>query len=147
MVYRSDDGGETWAELPSPYEGSFFGVLPLDDDALLLFGLRGHLFRSEDAGETWTRDRDRDRRRCSPTASRSTTARWSWSGLAGVVLVSGDGGRTLRAPAADGPPWHARPSSRTSGTALVLVGEFGVRTAVGERADLRPRAAEGSEER
>ena len=52
-AYRSDDDGDTWIELPSPYEGSYFGVLPLDGDAVLLFGLRGHLFRSEDAGETW----------------------------------------------------------------------------------------------
>ena len=50
MIYRSDDGGETWTELPSPYEGSFFGTLPLDGDTVLVFGLQGHLFRSEDAG-------------------------------------------------------------------------------------------------
>ena len=54
MIYRSDDGGETWTELPSPYEGSFFGTLPLDGDTVLVFGLQGHLFRSEDAGESWT---------------------------------------------------------------------------------------------
>ena len=29
-LYRSDDAGATWIELASPYEGSFFGVLPLD---------------------------------------------------------------------------------------------------------------------
>ena len=45
--------GRHGTELPSPYEGSFFGVLPLEDDVVLLFGLRGHLFRSEDAGESW----------------------------------------------------------------------------------------------
>ncbi|NIN72690.1 MAG: sialidase, partial [Gemmatimonadetes bacterium] len=42
-----------WTTLPSPYEGSFFGTLPLEGDSLLLFGLRGHLFRSDDAGESW----------------------------------------------------------------------------------------------
>ncbi len=52
-IYRSDDDGNTWVSLPSPYEGSFFGVLPLDGDTLLIFGLRGHLYRSEDAGENW----------------------------------------------------------------------------------------------
>ncbi len=52
MAYRSDDGGATWIELPSPYGGSFFGVLPLEpseaDDmiggirgAALLEGVRG----------------------------------------------------------------------------------------------------------
>ena len=53
-VYRSDDGGTTWRELPSPYSGSWFGGLALDGHQVLLTGLRGHLFRSEDAGETWT---------------------------------------------------------------------------------------------
>ena len=51
-LYRSDDAGETWVELPSPYEGSFFGVLPLDGESLLAYGLRGHLFRSDDGGAT-----------------------------------------------------------------------------------------------
>jgi photosystem II stability/assembly factor-like uncharacterized protein len=54
-VYRSDDGGETWLRLPSPYEGSFFGVLPMDGDNLFLFGLQGRLYRSRDAGEDWRR--------------------------------------------------------------------------------------------
>lgn len=54
-VYRSDDGGETWLRLPSPYEGSFFGVLPLDGAQVLLFGLQGRLFHSDDAGAVWTR--------------------------------------------------------------------------------------------
>jgi len=52
-IYRSDDHGITWRALPSPYEGSFFGILPLGKDSLLLFGLRGHIFRSNDMGESW----------------------------------------------------------------------------------------------
>ncbi len=47
------------AAAASPYEGSFFGVLPLDGDALLAFGLRGHLFRSDDAGASWRAPRQR----------------------------------------------------------------------------------------
>ena len=39
--------------MPSPYIGSFFGVLPLEGDTVLVYGLRGHLFRSEDAGNSW----------------------------------------------------------------------------------------------
>jgi photosystem II stability/assembly factor-like uncharacterized protein len=52
-LYRSDDKGATWLPLPSPYAGSFFGVLPLSDGTLLAFGLRGHLHRSIDHGTTW----------------------------------------------------------------------------------------------
>ena len=53
-LFRSDDDGTHWRELPSPYDGSFHGVLPLEGDALLAFGLRGNLFRSEDGGATWS---------------------------------------------------------------------------------------------
>jgi photosystem II stability/assembly factor-like uncharacterized protein len=54
-LYRSDDGGETWLALASPYAGSFFGVLPLAEGPLLAFGLRGRLFVSQDRGRSWTR--------------------------------------------------------------------------------------------
>lgn len=53
-LYRSDDRGATWQPLPSPYEGSFFGLLPRPDGSLLAFGLRGHLYRSPDGGRSWT---------------------------------------------------------------------------------------------
>ena len=33
-IYRSDDDGQTWISLPSPYHGSFFGTLPLENDSL-----------------------------------------------------------------------------------------------------------------
>lgn len=53
-LYRSLDMGETWETIDSPYEGSFFGVLPLKkSNSVLAFGLQGHLFRSDDLGETW----------------------------------------------------------------------------------------------
>ncbi len=52
-LYRSDDAGETWVELASPYEGSFFGVTAITEDIVLAYGLRGNLFRSNDAGASW----------------------------------------------------------------------------------------------
>jgi len=53
-LYRSDTRGATWNPLPSPYEGSYFGLLPRPDGSLLAFGLRGHLYRSADGGRSWT---------------------------------------------------------------------------------------------
>lgn len=47
-VARSADEGLTWTRLASPYEGSFFGALPLGDKGALILGLRGNLFRVED---------------------------------------------------------------------------------------------------
>ena len=55
MLYRSDDKGQKWQQLPSPYEGSFFGTLAIANDEVLAFGLQGRLFYSNDAGENWQR--------------------------------------------------------------------------------------------
>jgi photosystem II stability/assembly factor-like uncharacterized protein len=93
-LFRSDDEGATWLELPSPYEGSFFGVLPLQGATVLAFGLRGHLFRTEDAGQSW---------REIPTGTvamltnglRLDPQTIVITGLAGSLLVSRDGGMTF----------------------------------------------------
>jgi photosystem II stability/assembly factor-like uncharacterized protein len=123
-LYRSDDDGGSWYQLPSPYDGSFFGVLPLDGDALLAFGLRGHLYRSDDAGRSW-RALDSHTQALLAGGTRLPDGTVVLAGLAGVVLVSGDGGETFHvhqqadrkgfdgvAPAAGG---------------VVLVGDTGVR--------------------
>lgn len=52
LLLRSSDGGEHFAALPSPYEGSFFGLLAAHD-GLLAFGLRGNAWWSNDGGESW----------------------------------------------------------------------------------------------
>lgn len=52
-LLRSTDQGETWHSIRAPYEGSFYGILPLDRRTLLAHGLRGHVFRSTDDGASW----------------------------------------------------------------------------------------------
>jgi photosystem II stability/assembly factor-like uncharacterized protein len=123
MLYRSDDDGEGWMALPSPYQGSFFAALPLDDDVVLLFGLRGHLYRSEDAGMTWTQLE-------TGTVSMLTDGldlgdgRVLITGLGGALLYSSDGGRSFAL--------RPRPTRRGVSAAvvaadgdIVLVGEGG----------------------
>lgn len=53
-LLRSLDRGDTWLPLHVPYEGSFYGILPLDDRTLLAYGLRGHVYRSINDGATWS---------------------------------------------------------------------------------------------
>ncbi len=53
-LFRSVDGGETFAEVPTPYAGTFFGALALDGDTLLAYGLRGNVWRSGDGGQSWS---------------------------------------------------------------------------------------------
>lgn len=56
MLALSDDQGATWQRLVSPYESSLFAALPTGEHGVLLGGLRGNLYRSDDprAGQ-WTR--------------------------------------------------------------------------------------------
>ena len=126
VLFRSLDDGETWEELPSPYGGSFFGVLPLEEDVLLAYGLRGHLYRSEDGGESWTE------------IDSGTTSLLSDGvlledgtviivGLGGVVMVSRDGGRTFASLEPEDRRGIGAVLEGPSGT-VVMAGEFGVRT-------------------
>lgn len=52
-LLRSTDHGGTWKPIDSPYDGSFYGILPLGPDTLLAYGLRGRVFRSVDNGASW----------------------------------------------------------------------------------------------
>jgi photosystem II stability/assembly factor-like uncharacterized protein len=124
-LFRSDDAGASWRELPSPYDGSFHGVLPLDGDAMLAFGLRGNLFRSDDGGASWTAIPT------GTTALLNAGARIDERtvvivGMAGVVLVSRDGGRSFEL--------HQQADRRALSSvvpaqdgALIVAGEGGVR--------------------
>lgn len=126
MIYRSDDAGLTWRQLPSPYEGSFFGAVPLDENSILLFGLRGHLYRSDDGGTTWE------------AVETGTTAMLTdgivlddgtvvITGLGGVILLSRDGGRTFELEQQPGRRGIQAVIQDGEGK-LVLAGEFGVKT-------------------
>ena len=125
VVLGSDNAGESWSKLRSPYEGSLFGTLPLGGAGVLLFGLRGHAFRSEDGGASWL-PIDTGVDAMLTGACRLADGRIVLVGLAGVMMVSGDGGRSFALleqrdrmgissviPAPDGE--------------IVVTGEFGVR--------------------
>lgn len=126
QLYRSDDRGANWRVLPSPYEGSLFGLVPIRGDGLLAFGLRGHLFRSADAGETWTKLE-------SHTTSMLTDGlaindlRVVIGGLAGVLLISGDAGETFRLTQQDDRKGVSALLPGPAGS-VIVAGEGGVRT-------------------
>lgn len=123
-LYRSDDGGRAWKPLPSPYKGSFFGLLPLPDGPLLAFGLRGHLFRSTDRGGTWESiETGSDATLTSGLALGA--GRFVVGGMAGTLLFSEDG-RTVRKQ--EQPDRKAIVAlARGDGRTLLLFGEGGVR--------------------
>jgi photosystem II stability/assembly factor-like uncharacterized protein len=92
-VWRSGDQAKRWEPLATPYEGTFFGTLPLAKGGAVVFGLRGNIFRS--TGDEWQK------------IESSTTAllhgglaladgRFVLSAAAGQLLLSADEGRTFR---------------------------------------------------
>ena len=126
QLYRSDDRGASWRGLPSPYEGSFFGLVPIRGEGLLAFGLRGHLYRSADAGETWHELQ-------SHTTAMLTDGiaindlRVVVVGLAGVLLVSADAGETFKLTQQDDRKGISAILPGPAGS-MVVAGEGGVRT-------------------
>jgi photosystem II stability/assembly factor-like uncharacterized protein len=131
QLYTSADSGTTWTKLPSPYDGSFYGLLSLEGDGLLAFGLRGNLWRSADAGATWSRIE-------SGTVAmltdgiRKPDGTLVISGLSGVLLVSRDGGSTWRLQGQDDRKGLAA-LAPAEGASVLTVGEAGVKViALGE---------------
>lgn len=125
QLYRSDDAGETWNTLPSPYEGSFYGLLPLaGPDELLAFGLRGHLFRSKDGGRSWTR-LETGTVAMLTDGVRLADGRIVIVGLSGTVLLGADG-RELRLLQQEDRRGIAAVLATQEG-ALVTAGEGGVK--------------------
>jgi photosystem II stability/assembly factor-like uncharacterized protein len=55
LLLRSSDGGASFTALASPYKGSYFGLLASPSGALLAYGLRGSVYRSTDAGNSWVK--------------------------------------------------------------------------------------------
>ncbi len=54
MVWRKRHDEQRFIETPTGYDGTLFGVLSTGD-ALLAFGMRGSLYRSENTGDDWQR--------------------------------------------------------------------------------------------
>jgi hypothetical protein len=50
---RSDNGGQSFTPLESPYAGSFFALQVRDDGTLLAAGLKGNAFVSNDLGQSF----------------------------------------------------------------------------------------------
>lgn len=53
LLLRSAAAGRSFAQVATPYKGSYFGIVPLSGGELYLHGLRGHLYRSQDGGLSW----------------------------------------------------------------------------------------------
>ncbi|MGQ3056454.1 MAG: WD40/YVTN/BNR-like repeat-containing protein [Nevskia sp.] len=94
LLKISADNGATWSAVKPPYEGSYFGALPIGADGLMIFGLRGRAFVSRDAGASWTASEG-----SGPVTLLGGGVAADGSvtlvGSAGSVRISRDGGKTF----------------------------------------------------
>ncbi len=94
-VLRSSDGGASWKTLQTGYKGSFWGVLA-NDKLVLMHGMRGTLYLSENRGQSWTKIPSHTTVGLIAGAMLSPTT-IVLAGAEGTVLQSTDGGHSFSA--------------------------------------------------
>jgi photosystem II stability/assembly factor-like uncharacterized protein len=124
LLANSTNQGETWTRLKLPYDGSIFGALPFGAHGALLFGLRGHVFVSDDVrAGNW---------RLVNTGTNNSFFGGTRLNDGSYILVGAEG--TELSIAADGTGVHKLPGvggTALSGItawkgALILIGEAGI---------------------
>jgi len=124
LLGLSTDGGKTWSKQKSPYEGTFFGAVPVGAKGALLCGLRGNAYLTSDVrGGKW--------QKVDTTASTSlfgceavdasTVAMVGLNGIIQIVDTATGKARNLKSPG-DTPYSDVVPFKG----GLVLVGESGI---------------------
>ncbi len=124
VTYLSEDNGETWLSPESPYHGSFFGALPIDDNSFFLFGLRGHLFLTHDKATSW-QTIETNTTAMLTTALKSKDGNCYIGGTSGVLLIAKhcNATQTTLHPQ---PGRHAITAILDGDDSLILIGENGI---------------------
>lgn len=94
LVYRSTDGGATWATLQTSNPGSFWAGLQLKSGRLIIAGQRGHIFASDDQGVTWS-EVPSGTQQSLTGLTQLPDGHLLLVGLAGTTLDSSDDGKTF----------------------------------------------------
>jgi photosystem II stability/assembly factor-like uncharacterized protein len=94
LVLKLDGAGQQFNALTVPYTGSFFGVAAAQG-AVLAFGLRGNVFRSDDNGRTWAKV-DAGLPATVVAATRTASGAILLADVGGRIAATEDGGRTFR---------------------------------------------------
>jgi photosystem II stability/assembly factor-like uncharacterized protein len=117
LVMKLDAAQGRFRALDVPYQGSFFG-LAAANASVLAYGLRGSVFRSDDAGRSWVKV-DAGLRAAVVAAAHTATEGTLLADAGGRVVASHDGGRTFR-------PVALRQSMPLTGLADVGTGRYAV---------------------
>jgi photosystem II stability/assembly factor-like uncharacterized protein len=93
LVLKLDRTAQRFTALSIPYNGSFFGVADAAS-AVVVFGLRGNVYRSDDRGTTWTKV-DAGLPASIVGATRTAEGATLLADVGGRVVSSSDGGRSF----------------------------------------------------
>ena len=124
-ILTSGDWGKTWAPVPSPYKGSFFGALVTDDRAVVAFGMRGRIYRSTDKGKSW-KQVDNPSTATLIGGEKLPDGALVLAGSAGTALLSRDHGQSFVPIKTGTTQGFAKPVFGAENTVLLL-GEAGAR--------------------
>lgn len=123
LLLKWNESTQRFVALESPYQGSFFGVIGKPGE-VLVYGLRGHVFRSVDGGASWAA-LNTGLQVSITAATVDAKGRYLLFSQAGQMLVDAGYSRLTSIPQQNPAP-SAGAISTPDGT-LVLVGSRGVR--------------------
>lgn len=123
MILRSDNMGKNWRALPSPYEGSLFGLSAKGDD-VLVFGLRGNLYHSLDGGIQWRKVYTDSEQTLMAGITKADKTRILVGNGGSIILLNGrsEDAKSIILPSRT---TSASVAQATDGT-IVIVGEAGI---------------------
>ena len=112
-----------------PWEGSFFATVAASDGAIIMGGLRGRMFRTEDEGETWVVVEK------PPTSAIVAETRLDdgtlvAAGVGGEILLSKDDGFNFTMSPASGTVGPIFDLTQGEGNTLLVAGPKGIKSAV-----------------
>jgi photosystem II stability/assembly factor-like uncharacterized protein len=123
LVLKLDPAARRFKALTLPYNGSFFGVADTKS-AVLVFGLRGNVYRSDDNGASWTKV-DVGLPASIASATQTADGATLLADVGGRIAKSTDGGRTFN-PLTVKQPMPVSGIVDVGGGKLALVGPRGV---------------------
>lgn len=124
VVWQLDRAKQQFVAVPTPYKGTFFGLMVDSGNQILAYGMRGSLYRSTDGGKSWAKT-------ATGTSAGITGAtelpdgRMVLANQAGGFGVSADHGGTFVQHSAAVPMSNFGVASLPDGR-LVFVGSLGV---------------------
>lgn len=121
-VFYSDNRGQRWQPVSTPYKGSYFGAVALDERTAIVYGMRGNLFRFTVGGKGLEPIPNTSKATLLGGARHEATV--VLVGQDGTALVSEDAGQSFRIQRTPGSRVHTAVIRRTDGQWLA-VGEQG----------------------